>query len=92
VFVDLTHQDPQQRLGRRVIEGDTIKGSPDESTVRGLLEHENEMRSVADQYISQQLSLLRDDLQERRHEETQEELSTISKRMLRPNVTGSNNS
>jgi len=77
VFVDLTHQDPQQRLGRRVIEGDTIKGSPDESTVRGLLEHENEMRSVADQYISQQLSLLRDDLQERRHEETQEELDDL---------------
>jgi SNF2 family DNA or RNA helicase len=77
VFVDLTHQDPQQRLGRRIIEGDTIKGSPDEGTVRGLLEHEDEMRSAADQYISQQLSLLRDDLQERRHKETQEELDDL---------------
>ncbi len=77
VFVDITHQDPQQRLGRRVIEGDTIKGSPDEGTVRGLLEHEDEMRSAADQYISQQLSLLREDLQERRHEETQEELDDL---------------
>jgi len=77
VFVDITHQDPQQRLGRRVIERDTIKSSPDEGTVRGLLEHEDEMRSAADQYISQQLSLLRDDLQERRHEETQEELDDL---------------
>jgi len=77
VFVDVSHHDPQQRLGRRVIEGDTIKGSPDEGRVRGLLEHENEMRSAAEKYISQQLSLLRNDLQKRRDEETQEELDDL---------------
>jgi SNF2 family DNA or RNA helicase len=77
VFVDLTHQDPQQRLGRRVVEADTVKGSPDQTRVRKLLDHETEMRSAADLYISQQLSMLRDDLQQKRHEETQQEVNDL---------------
>ena len=77
VFIDLTHQDPRQRLGRRVMEGETIKGSPDQTRIQDLLEHEPELRSAADRYISQQLSTLRDDLQQQRHEETQQEVDDL---------------
>jgi DNA-binding transcriptional regulator YbjK len=35
------------------------------------------MRSAADLYISQQLSMLRDDLQQKRHEETQQEVNDL---------------
>ena len=77
VFIDLTHQDPRQRLGRRVMEGETIKGSPDQTRIQDLLEHEPELRSAADRYISQQLSTLRDDLQQQRHKETQQEVDDL---------------
>ena len=77
VFIDLTHQDPRQRLGRRVMEGETIKGSPDQTQIQDLLEHEPKLRSAADRYISQQLSTLRDDLQQQRHEETQQEVDDL---------------
>ena len=77
VFIDLTHQDPRQRLGRRVMEGETIKGSPDQTQIQDLLEHEPELRSAADRYISQQLSTLRDDLQQQRHKETQQEVDDL---------------
>jgi superfamily II DNA or RNA helicase len=77
VFVDAAHQDPQHRLGQRVIEGDTIKGSPDGDRVRTLLEHESEMRSSAERYVSQRVESRRDELQKRRRNETQEELDDL---------------
>ena len=77
VFVDAAHRDPQHRLGQRVIEGDTIKGSPDGDRVRTLLEHESEMRSSAERYVSQRVESRRDELQKRRRKETQEELDDL---------------
>lgn len=77
VFVDAAHRDPQQRLGHRIIEGDSIKGSPDEDHVRSILEHESEMRSSADRYVSQRVESLRDELQKRRYEETEQELDDL---------------
>jgi len=77
VFVDAAHRDPQQRLGQRIIEGDTIKGSPDEDRVRSLLDHQSEMRSSADRYVSQRVESRRDKLQERRREETKQELDDL---------------
>ncbi|MFC7074184.1 helicase-related protein [Halovenus rubra] len=77
VFVDAAHNDPQERLGQRVVDGDSIKGSPDEEPIRVLLENEGEMRSSADRYISQRVESRRDDLQKRRHEETQQELDDL---------------
>ncbi|WP_254526159.1 helicase-related protein [Natrinema caseinilyticum] len=77
VFVDAAHNDPQERLGQRVVDGDSIKGSPDEEPIRVLLENEGEMRSSADRYISQRVESRRDDLQKRRREETQQELEDL---------------
>jgi len=77
VFVDAAHRDSQHRLGQRVIEGDTIKGSPDGDRVRTLLEHESEMRSSAERYVSQRVESRRDELQKRRRKETQEELDDL---------------
>jgi hypothetical protein len=77
VFVDAAHRDPQHRLGQRVVEGDTIKGSPDGDRVRTLLDHENEMRSSAERYVSQRVESRREELQNRRREETQEELDDL---------------
>jgi len=77
VFVDATHNDPQERLGQRVVDGDSIKGSPGEEPIRVLLENEGEMRSSADRYISQRVESRRDELQKRRREETQQELEDL---------------
>ena len=77
VFVDAAHCDPQQRLGQRVIEGDTITGTPDEDRVRTLLEHRSGMRSSADRYVSQRVDSRRDELQKRRRAETQRELDDL---------------
>jgi ERCC4-related helicase len=77
VFVDVAHNDPQERLGQRVVDGDSIKGSPDEEPIRVLLENEGEMHSSADRYISQRVESRRDELQKRRREETQQELEDL---------------
>ncbi|GGN94938.1 helicase-related protein [Haloarcula pellucida] len=77
VFVDAAHNDPQERLGQRVVDGDSIKGSPEEAPIRVLLENEGEMRSSADRYISQRVESRRDELQKRRREETQQELADL---------------
>ncbi|MFC7074251.1 helicase-related protein [Halovenus rubra] len=77
VFVDAAHNDPQERLGQRVVDGNSIKGSPDEEPIRILLENEGEMRSSADRYISQRVESRRDELQKRRGEETQQELEDL---------------
>ncbi|WP_209309515.1 helicase-related protein [Haloarcula amylovorans] len=77
VFVDAAHKDPQERLGQRVIDGDSIKGSPDEEPIRVLLENEGEIRSSADRYLSQRVASRRDEVQVRRQEETQQELADL---------------
>jgi hypothetical protein len=77
VFVDAEHYDPRQRFGERIVQGDSIKGSPDGEQVRSLLEDRSQLRSVADRYISQRIEELRTELSERRREETQEELDNL---------------
>jgi len=77
VFVDVAHRDPQERLGQRIVEGDSINGSPGEECVRVLLENEGEMRSAAERYISQRVGSQRDELQKRRTEETQQEIEDL---------------
>ncbi len=77
VFVDAIHHDPQQRLGERIVRGDSIKGSPDSESVRALLENQEQLRTAADRYISQRVEDLRAELSERRREETQRELDNL---------------
>jgi ERCC4-related helicase len=77
VFVDAEHQDPQQRLGQRVIEGDSVKGSSSGEHVQVLLEQQDEIQSSADRYISRRVESRRDELQERRRKETQQELDDL---------------
>ena len=77
VFVDATHHDPRQRLGERVLQGDTIKGTPDAESVRAVLEDREQLRSAADRYISQRVEELRAELSEGRREETQRELDDL---------------
>ena len=77
VYVDVHHQDPRQRLGRRVVHGDSVKGSPDVDRVRSLLRSRDQLRAAADRYISQRVTSLRDELHERRRKETQQELDNL---------------
>jgi superfamily II DNA or RNA helicase len=77
VFVDVAHQDPQERLGQRVIQGDSIKCSPDRERIQVLLENESKMRVSAERYISQRVEAHTKELQERRKEETQQELDDL---------------
>jgi hypothetical protein len=77
VFVDAARCDPQQRLGQRVVEGDTITGTPDGDRIRTLLEHRSEMRSSADRYVSQRVDSRRDELRTRRRAETRQELDDL---------------
>jgi superfamily II DNA or RNA helicase len=77
VFVDATHHDPRQRLGERVVNGDSVKGTPNAEHVRALLEDEEDLRTAADRYVSQRVEAIKSDLSERRHEETQQELDDL---------------
>jgi len=76
-YVDRPHKDPQQRLGQQVIEGNSIKGTPEDGRLRPLLEQEPELRTSADRYVSQRVESLRDELSQRRQTETQQELDDL---------------
>ena len=77
VFVDVKHQDPKHRLGERVVQGDSIKGSPDSEKVRTLLESRSELRLSADRFISQRVEEIRASISEERQEETQREVENL---------------
>ncbi|MBS3761421.1 MAG: DEAD/DEAH box helicase, partial [Halodesulfurarchaeum sp.] len=77
VFVDAVHHDPRQRVGERILGGDSIMGSPDSESVRALLENREQLRTAADRYISQRVEDIRAELSERRREETQRELDNL---------------
>ena len=77
VYVDARDQDPRQRMGQRVVQGDSIKGSPDAGCVRSLLQSRDQLRAAAERYISQRVTSLRAELHERRREETQQELADL---------------
>ncbi|QSG08826.1 helicase-related protein [Halapricum desulfuricans] len=77
VFVDNSHQDPHQRLGKRVVQGNSVKGTPNSGTVHSLVQNQDQLRAVADQYISQRVASLRDELHEQRRAETQQELDDL---------------
>jgi len=64
-------------MGQRVVEGDSIKGSPDADRVRSLIQSQDKLRGAADRYISQQVTSLRERLYERRRDETQQELDDL---------------
>ncbi len=76
-YIDRTHKDPQHRLGKRVIDGDSIKGTPEDDRFRPLLEQESELRTAADRYVSQRVDSLKSELSQRRHTETQQELNDL---------------
>ncbi|GAB7121127.1 hypothetical protein JCM9743_35980 [Natrinema sp. JCM 9743] len=77
VHVDAKHQDTQQRLGQRVIEGDSIKGTPQKEHMKSILESEMDLKAAADHYISKQVETLRKELSERRREETEQEMNDL---------------
>jgi putative cell wall-binding protein len=77
VFVDAKHHDPQQRFGERIVQGDSVKGTPATEHVRSLIENQSQLRSAADRYISQRIEELRTELSKRRREETQQELDNL---------------
>ena len=77
VYVDVRHHDPRQRMGQRVVQGNSIKGSPDADRVRSLIQSQDQLREAADRYISQQVTSLKEKLHQRRREETQQELDDL---------------
>ena len=77
VFVDARRNDSRRRLGRRVVQGDSVKGSPNPEQVRTLLESRDQLRSVADRHISQRVTEVRDELQEQRRSDTEAELKDL---------------
>jgi hypothetical protein len=77
VFVDAEQQDAQRALGERVVEGDSISGKPDADTLRMVIEAEEDLRTVADRYISARVTEIKSDLVSSRHEETARELQNL---------------
>jgi len=76
VFVDAAHRDPNNDSASES-SGRQHHRLAEEGRVRPLLEHEREIRTSADRYISQRVESLRDELQQRRREETQQELDDL---------------
>lgn len=77
VFVDGKTHDPRRSLGKRIIDGDSIKGSPDPEKVRNLLENKDVLRDVTDRYVSQHVESTREKLRTRREEQIQQELDDL---------------
>ena len=77
VHVDAVHEDAQQQLGQRVVDGESVRGTPRADQLRSVLDRHETLRATADRYISQQVSSLRDSLHEKRRQETQQELDDL---------------
>ncbi|MFW5924208.1 MAG: helicase, partial [archaeon] len=78
VYVDANHKDPRQQLGQRVVQGNSITGSPDTNRLQSLIQKQDQLRAAADHYISQQVESLRETLTERRRRETQREIDDLA--------------
>jgi superfamily II DNA or RNA helicase len=77
VYVDAEHQDAQQALGRRVLEGETVTAKPDVADLQAVLDAEGALRDAADQYVSERVSDIRIRLAASRGEETARELENL---------------
>lgn len=78
VHVDAAQQDAQRQLGQRVVDGQSVTGSPDPGQVDAVLRQREQLRAAADRYISQRVTSVREALQERRRSETQQELDDLA--------------
>jgi putative cell wall-binding protein len=77
VFVDAAQEDAQQALGERVIEGDSIAAKPGADDLRTILDAQADLRAAADRYVSVQVTEIKNQLQEKRHDETARELENL---------------
>ena len=77
VYVDTVHQDTRRQLGERVVQGDSIRGSPNTGQVRSITQSRKRLRSAAERYIGQQIESMRNELEERRAREVQRELDNL---------------
>nr|WP_245851656.1 helicase-related protein [Halorubrum persicum] len=77
VFVDAAHEDAQQALGERVVEGDSIAAKPDVDALRTVLDAQSDLRAAADRYVSARVTEIKNQLQEKRHDETARELENL---------------
>ncbi|MFD1572019.1 helicase-related protein [Halorubrum laminariae] len=77
VFVDAAQKDAQQALGERVVEGDSIAAKPDVDDLRTILDAQADLRAAADRYVSARVTEIKNQLQEKRHDETARELENL---------------
>ncbi|MDB2242703.1 helicase-related protein [Halorubrum ezzemoulense] len=77
VFVDAAHEDAQQALGERVVEGDSIAAKPDVDALQTVLDAQSDLRAAADRYVSARVTEIKNQLQEKRHDETARELENL---------------
>jgi DNA repair exonuclease SbcCD ATPase subunit len=77
VFVDTAQKDAQQALGERVVEGDSIAAKPGVDDLRTILDAQADLRAAADRYVSARVTEIKNQLQEKRHDETARELENL---------------
>ncbi|UPM45337.1 helicase-related protein [Halocatena salina] len=77
VFVDVEQEDAQQSLGERVVEGETIAAKPDVDQLQTVLDADDDLRAIADRYVSARVNEIKADLSAKRCKETAHELENI---------------
>ncbi|WP_252697960.1 helicase-related protein [Natronosalvus vescus] len=77
VFIDAEQRDAQRVLGERVIDGDSITAKPDTGSLRTIFDVEDELRDVADRYVSEEIRKIKSTLRAQRHEDISSELENI---------------
>jgi superfamily II DNA or RNA helicase len=78
VFVDAKQQDAQQALGERVVEGETVSARPEVNDLRTVVNAEDDLRAVADRYVSVRVNEIKSGLSSKRHDETARELENLN--------------
>ena len=77
VFVDEPHEQAQQAMGHRIIDGDALDLTPDTSTLETLRSRKEALRQEAETYLSRTVRRIKGELAEERETKTEQELQRL---------------
>ena len=77
VYVDEKHSNPKRPLGERVVDTDTVQAKPDAQTVQSLLSARDGLENEAEEYISNVIRTVQDEIEESRQTRVEQERSDL---------------
>jgi SNF2 family DNA or RNA helicase len=77
VFVESQTEQAERALGQRVLDGRSLDGRPDRSTIQSLRDQKDTLKSSAETYLSRAVRRIRTDLSDDRQRRTNQELQRL---------------